>query len=300
VTNLFLLVLIAGAVVIAGYFGFRFLKNLIARPILEIHLSPIDEPKWTDRNKITDLIHSLQQKGFESADDYKCLEMPSLIISGFVHASEQMAGVVYDDPVRGIWVDIFVHYNDGGSLTVSNATAGHELDHMPQQAKSYCKGSSVDELLQKVIAERKEGRRITIAKEEFTSRYEAQYQKEMRWRIDRGGPTHLDVRRVAEEMGVSTDRERLERTTQQLMENWEREKRSQQRSETKSETTPRLPVCPVSSRDRASSAGGWRREADLPQGWASRRCRCTWFSFQQWPTGATTAGNTTRPISLFR
>jgi hypothetical protein len=68
-TNIFLLFLITGAVVIAGCFGFRFLRNLISRPILEINLSPINEPKWTDRKKITDLIDLFQQKGFESAGE---------------------------------------------------------------------------------------------------------------------------------------------------------------------------------------------------------------------------------------
>jgi hypothetical protein len=228
-TDVSLLLLIAGVVVAAGYYGFRFLKNLISRPVLEIHLSPVDEPRWRDRNKIAELISSLQQKGFESAGHYTCLEIPSLIISGFIHPSEQMAGAVYDHPVRGIWADIFVHYTDGGSLTVSNADAGHEVDHMPQQAKIYCKGSSVGELVQKVMAERKEGRRITIRKEEFASLFEAQYKKEMKWRSDRGGATYLEVHGAAEEMGASTDRERLEERTHQLQENWEKEKEGERR-----------------------------------------------------------------------
>jgi hypothetical protein len=222
-TNIFLLLLITSAVVIAGYFGFRFLRNLMSRPIPEINLSPVDEPKWRDREKITDLIYSFQQKGFESAGDYECLEIPSLIISGFVHPSEQMAGVIYDHPLRGIWVDIFVQYNDGGSLTVSNAPSGHELDHMPQQTKLYCKGSSVNELFEKMLTERKEAGRITITKEKFVPNFTAQYQKEMRWRLDRGGPTYMEVRKVAEEMGVSTDRERLVKATHQLQKNWKLE-----------------------------------------------------------------------------
>jgi hypothetical protein len=225
VTNIYLLLLIAGAVVIAGYFGFRFLKNLMSRPILEINLSPINTPKWTDTKKITDLVYSFQQKGFESAGDYKCMEIPSLIISGFVHPSEQMAGVIYDHPIHGIWVDIFVHYTDGESLTVSNAPTGQAIDHMPHQEKFYYRGSSMNELLEKVLAERKEAGRITITKEEFVSLFEAQYQKEMRWRIDRGGPTYLEVRRVAEEMGGSTDRERLENAMHKIQRNWMQEKK---------------------------------------------------------------------------
>jgi hypothetical protein len=96
---------------------------------------------------------------------------------------------------------------------------------MPQQTKLYCKGSSLHELFEKVLAERKEAGHITITKEEFVSRFEAQYQKEMKWRIDRGGPTYLEVRRVAEEMGVSTDRERVGKKTHQMQKIWMQEKK---------------------------------------------------------------------------
>jgi hypothetical protein len=224
-TNIYLFLLIAAGLVIAGYFGFRFLRNLASRPILEINLSPIDQPKWRDRAKITDLVHAFQQKGFETAGDYECPEIPSLIISGFVHPSEQMAGVIYDHPTLGIWIDISVHYNDGGSLTVSNAPTGHELDHMLQQTKFYSKGSSFNELFEKVLTERREAGRIAITKEKFVSEFIAQYQKEMRWRIGRGGPTYLEVRRVAEEMGGLTDRERLENATHKIQKNWLQEKK---------------------------------------------------------------------------
>lgn len=228
-TNLFLLLLVSAAVVATGYFCFRFLRNIMSRPILEIKLLPINEPKWSDRSKIADLVASFQQRGFEAAGEYECPEIPSLIISGYVRPSEQMAGVIYDHPVQGIWVDMFVHYKDGESLTVSNSPVGHELDHMLQQTKIYCKGSSFEELLSRMLAERKETGCIPITTAEFASRFEAQYQKEMKWRVDRGGPTYLEVRRVAEEMGVSTDREQVETKTHQIQRIWMQEKRTPKR-----------------------------------------------------------------------
>ena len=219
-----LYLLLTGVVVIVGYFGFLFLRNLVSRPILKINLSPVDNPKWKDTKTITDLIYSFQQKGFESAGNFICLEIPSLIISGFVHPAEQMSGVIYDHPVHGIWVDIIVHYIDGESLTVSSAPAGQELDHMPHQEKFYYKGNSFNELFAKVLTERKGAGRITITKETFVSHFESQYQKEMNWRIDRGGPTYLEVRRVADAMGGSADRERLEKVTHQMQSTWALEK----------------------------------------------------------------------------
>ena len=223
-TNATLLLVIAGTVGIAGYLLFRFLLNLYRKPILEINLSPLDHPKWSDKQKITDLVDSFLRNGFEAAGNYKCWEIPSLIVSGFVRPSEQITGVIYDHPISGIWIDFYVQYTDGESLTVSNAPRGHEMDHMPQQTKIYCKESSADELLNKLMDEMKKVERIPITKEDFPSHFEDQYRKEMKWRTDRGGPTSLEVMRVANAMGESLDSERLQDVTQKIDNAWMREK----------------------------------------------------------------------------
>jgi hypothetical protein len=203
---------------------FKFLIRLWSKPILEITLSPLDTPRWSDRHKITDLTDSFLRNGFEPAGTYECREIPSLIISGFVRPSDQTTGVIYDHPTNGIWVDVYVHYADEGSLTVSNAATGHELDHMPQQTKVYCKGSSIDELLGRVLSEREKSERVPITKEGFASHFEGQYQKEMKWRIDRGGPTTMEVMLTAQAMGESLGSERLQTTTENIGKTWLKEK----------------------------------------------------------------------------
>ena len=219
-----LLLIITGSVVIAGWLIFKVFITLYRKPILEINLSPLDNPRWSDIQKITDLVDSFLRNGFEAAGSYKCWEIPSLIISGFVRPSEQLTGIIYDHPTSGIWGDLCVQYADGGSLTVSNAPTGHELDHMPQQTKIYCPGEPVDELLKKLSDETKKEARVPITTEEFPSRFENQYEKEMKWRIDRGGPTSLEVMRAANAVGESLDSERLQQATQKISKTWMKEK----------------------------------------------------------------------------
>ena len=227
--NITLLLILTGTAVLAGYLIFKFLINLSRKPILEINLSPLDNPRWSDRQKITELIDSFLRNGFEASGNFSCWEIPSLIIAGFIRPSDQLLGLIYDHPSSGIWVDYCVQYADGGSLTVSNAPAGHEMDHMPQQTKLYSKGSSVDELLEKVLAETRKAERITITKEEFASHFEDQYQKEMKWRMGRGGPASLEVMRVANDMGESLDSERLQNATQKVNKAWMKEKNKPKR-----------------------------------------------------------------------
>jgi hypothetical protein len=223
-TNTTLFLIITGTVIVAGCLVFKLLIKLYRKPILEINLSPLDNPRWSDTHKIAGLIDSFLRNGFEPAGNYSCWEIPTLMISGFVRPSEQIAGVIYDHPAGGLWVDVYVQYRDGGSLTVSNAPKGQELDHMPQQAKIYCKGNSVDELLKKLLDESKKAERMAITKEEFPSQFEDNYQKEMKWRMERGGPTYLEVMRVGNAMGESLDTERLQNATQKINETWVKEK----------------------------------------------------------------------------
>jgi hypothetical protein len=47
----------------------------------------------------------------------------------------------------------------------------------------------------------------------------------MKWRTDRGGPTSSEVMKVAEEIGVSLDSERLQKKTEQIQDTWAKEKK---------------------------------------------------------------------------
>jgi hypothetical protein len=211
-------------VIVTLFFLYRFLVQFTTKPVLEINLSPSDDPRWSDKKKITELMETFQKKGFDLAGQYECWEIPGLIIAGFVKPSEQLIGVIYDHPTAGIWEDLCIEYNDGENLTVSNAPLGQEMDHMPQSTKFYLKGSSLEELLVKILAEKKDKARKTIDKEEFSSNFEEAYKKEMKWRMDRGGPTSLEVKRVADEMGVPLDSEKMQAKTRQLQKIWMKEK----------------------------------------------------------------------------
>lgn len=224
-SNTLLIVIVSAPFVLVALFSlYKFLLQLSTKPVLEISLTPVDNPGWSRKKKIAEAIDVFQRYGFELAGHYECPEMPVVKISGFVKPSEQIIGVIYDHSIAGIWTDICVEYKDEESLTVSSAPMGQEMDHMPGSEKIYMKGSSVEELLSKLLSERKDKSRKTITKEEFSSNFEEAYKKEMTWRMDRGGPTALEVKKVADEMGVPLDSEKMQAKTQQLHKIWMKEK----------------------------------------------------------------------------
>ncbi len=222
-TFLFINVIIV-AVAVSVFFLFRYFLKVSRKPILEVSLVPTDSPRWSDKKKIGELIDAFQRNRFDLAGHYECWEISGLIISGFVKLSEQLLGVIYDHPIAGIWIDICVEYNDEENLTVSNSSAGKELDHMPQSIKIYLKGGSLDELLAKVLAERKNKGRKMLTKEDFASTFEEAYKKEAKWRAGRGGVTFPEVKSVADGTGIPLDSEKMQANTQQLQNIWMEEK----------------------------------------------------------------------------
>jgi hypothetical protein len=218
------IVLTIAVIIPALYLLYRFLLQFVTKPVLEISLVPDNHLRWSDQRRISELTDAFQKHGFDPAGHYDCPEMPGIRIAGFVKPSEQLIGVIYDHPVAGIWEDICVAYQDGETLTVSNAPMGQEMDHLPQSTKIYMTGSSLKERLEKILAERKNKARKTINREEFSSRFEEAYKKEMEWRMGRGGPTALEVKRVADEMGVPLDSEKMQEKTKTLQTIWTKEK----------------------------------------------------------------------------
>lgn len=223
--NTLLIVIISSPFVIAAlFFLYKFLLQLTTKPVLEISLVLNDDPRWLNKTKIADLVDNFQKHGFELTGNYDCPEMPGVKIAGFVKPSEHLIAVIYDHPIAGIWEDICVEYNDGESLTVSNAPMGQEMDHMPGTTKVYMKGSALEEMLSKILAEKKNKGRKSITRETFSSSVEEAYKKEMKWRMERGGPTALEVKRVADEMGVPLDNAKMQAKTQQLQKIWMKQK----------------------------------------------------------------------------
>jgi hypothetical protein len=74
------------------------------------------------------------------------------------------------------------------------------------------------------LSERTDNARKTITREEFSANFEEAYKKEMKCRMERGGPTALEVKRGAAEMGVPLDSAKMQDKTQQLQKIWMKEK----------------------------------------------------------------------------
>lgn len=184
----------------------KFLEGLAGGgepPPDRIHLRGVAANHWNDRREIQRIETVLRAHGFSDAGSFTIVEMPDLMLMGFVRTKDQSMAVIYEHAkLPAPWLDLALRREDKSGFTVSNAPHGAELDQMPGQKKIFMKDASTEEVIRRFDAERPtEGPAVRVNVEDFQQVFEEAYAQEMDWRNARGGPTSGEIERVAEAMG---------------------------------------------------------------------------------------------------
>lgn len=164
-----------------------------------IHLVPDAEPDWVSEDSAEQAISAFSSLGFADIGAYKIKEMKSVKLFALVHTQEQITAVVYNHEDVGVWSDVEIEYENGESLTVSNAPLGGEMDVRPNARKIIFKDLDEIQLFEKAMLERKSGQYKFVSAENFASEFERSYAEDMDWR-NRRGTTKEEIRRIAENM----------------------------------------------------------------------------------------------------
>ncbi len=198
----------------------RFLKKVIeaagsqassAVPPFRIKLEPRgidDETEWFHKNDVKKQMQQFESSGFTPLGDYDVEGLP-LQIRGYQHQDHDVYGVIYDHVTAGVWSDVVRRYDDELSWTVSS-TKEHGMDTAPWHTLCFMPGQSVNELLNRLLESSPASGMQTAGADKFVSRFEAAYKREMNWRIERGGATEQEIRRVCEKNGQDCTAEQVE------------------------------------------------------------------------------------------
>jgi hypothetical protein len=195
-------VLVVSGVVFAAVVGLRQLFRRVSgflKPPLRIHLVPARPHGF--HGKGAQYRKGLEAKGFTHIGTYRVAQIRGLVLSAYVEDTLGVGAVVYDHPLAGSFVDMYVE-----NVTVSNAPAGEELDPPPGREKVIDKTFGLDEIYDRILRERPEGPYRRIDAGNFVETLQAAYAREMDWRTRRGGPTAEEVRRSAQGMGIASER----------------------------------------------------------------------------------------------
>ncbi len=172
----------------------------------------------TDDGDVVSRVLVFEGQGFDRVGAYAIEEMEGVVVVGLVHEAARLSAVVYRHPQAGVWSDVVVNYEPEGSLTVTNAPMGHELDHRPGHDKRYDKALDERALLERMASEARPGERRPAVAADFRAEFEKAYAEDMAWRNERGGPTQEEIERVAEGMDGEFSPEQIAQARQILAE----------------------------------------------------------------------------------
>lgn len=158
----------------------------------------------------------LRAQGFQAGSLYESPEFPGMRIWPFFSDQGYLA-VLYLHPLAGEWVDLYLNYRDGGSLTFSNAPVPQTLEGPEDQVKKVIKEASVPELLAAIEKERDPERTWTpIDASNFVAVFEAAYGRERKWFNQRGGLSFTEFKKLAGERGAQVSEDKLRQVYRQI------------------------------------------------------------------------------------
>lgn len=188
----------------------------MGRPPGVIHLVPVTLPEFHDRATMDEDAISLQRRGFQKIGAFAIPEIHGLLLQAFIDSRKNQYAVIYEHPLAGVFCDIVLKYQDGDSLTASNAPTGQELDQRPGHVKLYQKGARVEQLVDILNQHMQKKPVCQVRQDTFVADFENAYAEEMEWRATRGGTTQEEIRRVAANMDEDIPEEAIVRTQDYL------------------------------------------------------------------------------------
>lgn len=146
--------------------------------------------------------------GFEKIDDYYIEDIP-LSMTALIDRNTSTYGVVYDHPIAGVWCDVVRRYEDGSGWTFGT-NQDPLVDYPVNKTMKFFPNLSLTEVVENFQAEAPAENAVLVSSAEFPKFFERAYAEEMDWRIERGGATEAEIRRIAERDEVECTPEHIQ------------------------------------------------------------------------------------------
>lgn len=151
-----------------------------------IHLVRDRGLEWSHREQVVAAVRDLRSAGFETITTFRIAEIESLRLVGLAHRKDGYLAVVYEHAQAGVWCNLVAVYDRGGSLTLSNARQGRELEQMPGHEKHLLRGASIAKLFKGLGRNLRDEPLLRIVPGNFVQVFEEAYAKEIAWRQSAG------------------------------------------------------------------------------------------------------------------
>lgn len=189
-----------------------------AVPPFRIQLEPRDDEddEWlfSHKDQFLDASRKLTQLGFQPLGQFKVNEI-MLPMNAFVDTDAQIYAVVYDHAVAGVWCDLVRGFENGNSFCYANSK-DHLMDRAPWSTQTFFPDMELAELVKRFRNEAPQEGAKTVSTEEFPKYFARRHAMDMDWRINRGGLSEAEIRRIAER----DDNECTPEMVNQIQANW--------------------------------------------------------------------------------
>jgi hypothetical protein len=182
----------------------------VESPPRRVRLQRALESDWSDPDPAEDCCQLFRAAGFDPAGDFFSYDIDELRMSAWVHVAQRLYGVVYDHSEAGIFSDVVGLLEDGGSVTVTNAATGENMDEPPEHSKITDPSLESDQLIERAQAEIAGRPLRVLTAATFKRDFEAAYARVVDWRNARGGPSEAEIRRIADAMTETVDERAVE------------------------------------------------------------------------------------------
>src|SRR5438093_4486650 len=149
---------------------------------------------WENETAIRSLLSPIQTSGFQDAGQYEIQEMPQLVLQFLIKPDESIAAAVYEHQKAGTWIDLFTHYLDGSSFTITSLR-DRGLEKRRQKQIVHAPGLNSGTLYRRFVKERPTSAMKPVTAQSVVKMFEDAYAPDIAWR--RGKPiTAEEVARV--------------------------------------------------------------------------------------------------------
>ena len=171
-------------------------------PPFRIHPVRESEPQWQAAEQVNSAAGTFRELGYQDVGTYTIDDQLGTTLMGFFHPPVGSFAVVYDIPGAGAFLDVVVQLTDGSHITVST-TPPDGMDRPPfvvmqrLQFDDPVGPAAVQQAHARLVELIDDRDVVTRTADEFEICFRRAYAQEMDWRMDRGGPTDEEIRRVA-------------------------------------------------------------------------------------------------------
>lgn len=175
---------------------------------IELERQEHNVDEWIDPEEVEKQVQAFEELGFRRIGVFEIDEIDTTMVA-LHHSAQHAAGIVYEQPALGVWVDFATTYDDGRHFTAS--TSQHDLlEKPPGRSMINAPELDVPELYERFLQERPTDSMTPVPVEGFAEFFEREWVEEMTWRGARGGPGEEEIRAIAARDGTEATPESIE------------------------------------------------------------------------------------------